>query len=188
VVSFVEGRHRVILRRQRWRPRVVVPQPGPTASRRAGSKAERSTALVVPSRIRSATASPVAGASRIPQTLWPVAKYAPDTFGMAPISGSPSSVIGRKHAWLERTREEASIGEMREQSLFNRSIAPSSGATRSGSVGSGESLEIAHTYVVPSARGKTSGVRMEPARLILYPRVKLPAPSVPPAPWQFTLE
>ena len=51
---------------------------------------------------------------------------------------------------------------MRPQSAFNLSIAPSSGTTRSGSVGRGELLEIAHTYVVPSARGKISGDRIEP--------------------------
>src|SRR4029077_9819016 len=40
---------------------------------RAGSKAERSTERARPSTISSAIASPVAGALRIPQTLWPVA-------------------------------------------------------------------------------------------------------------------
>ena len=139
------------------RDRVTVMRCGSMASSRAGSNAERSTALVVTSMISSATASPVAGALRIPQTPCPVARYAPATPAIAPISGSPSSVTGRKHAWLARTREDASIGEIRAQSAFNRSIAPSSDTTRPGSVGRGELLEVAHTYVVPSTRGKTSG-------------------------------
>jgi hypothetical protein len=42
-------------------------------SRRAGSNGDRSTTLAAPSTIRSAIASPVAGALRMPQTLWPVA-------------------------------------------------------------------------------------------------------------------
>jgi hypothetical protein len=40
---------------------------------RAGSKAARSKLRAAPSKINSLTASPVAGALRIPQTLWPVA-------------------------------------------------------------------------------------------------------------------
>ena len=151
-----------MLFRQPRCPRVTVTRPASNAARRAGSKGERSTASVAPSRINSATASPVAGAFRIPQTLWPVATYAPRAPGTAPISGSPSCVTGRKQAWLARTREVARIGEMRSQSAFNLSIAPSSGATRSGSVGNGDVLEIAQTYVVPSARGKISGERSEP--------------------------
>ncbi len=45
----------------------------PNGGSRAGSKAERSTERAAPSIISSAIASPVAGALRIPQTLWPVA-------------------------------------------------------------------------------------------------------------------
>jgi hypothetical protein len=132
------------------------------AARRAGLKDERSTDRVAPSRINSAIASPVAGALRIPQTLWPVATYAPGAPGTAPISGSPSCVTGRKQACLERMRDDARIGEMRPQSAFNLSIAPSSGTTRSGPGGRGELLEIAQTYVVPSTRGKKTGDRIAP--------------------------
>ena len=65
-----------------------------------------------------------------------------------------------KAGLLERIRDDARIGEMRPQSAFNLSIAPSSGTTRSGSVGRESSRS--HTYVVPSARGKISGDRIEP--------------------------
>ena len=63
--------------------------------RRAGAKGERSIERAARSRISSAIASPVAGAFRMPQTLWPVATYAPSTPAIAPISGSPSAVTGR---------------------------------------------------------------------------------------------
>jgi hypothetical protein len=46
---------------------------------------------------------------------------------------------------------------MRRHMAWSRSMAPASGATSPGSTGSGLSLEIAQTYVVPSARGKILG-------------------------------
>jgi len=49
------------------------PAPGAAGGNRAGSKAARSTVALAPSTISSASASPVAGAFRIPQTLWAVA-------------------------------------------------------------------------------------------------------------------
>ena len=46
---------------------------GSSGRRRAGSNGDRSTVRARPSAISSAIASPVAGAFRMPQTLWPVA-------------------------------------------------------------------------------------------------------------------
>ena len=46
---------------------------GSSARNRAGSNGDRSVLLAAPSAISSAKASPVAGALRIPHTLWPVA-------------------------------------------------------------------------------------------------------------------
>jgi hypothetical protein len=51
----------------------VARSPGLRAGRRAGSKGARSIVFAAPSRISSAIASAVAGAFRMPQTLWPVA-------------------------------------------------------------------------------------------------------------------
>jgi hypothetical protein len=47
---------------------------GGAGAARPGSKAVRSTDVAALFRISWAIASPVAGALRIPQTLWPVAK------------------------------------------------------------------------------------------------------------------
>ena len=53
--------------------RVTATRSGSRTARRAGSNGERSMVRAFPSRTSSATASPVAGALRMPQTLWPVA-------------------------------------------------------------------------------------------------------------------
>ena len=102
-------------------------------SRRAGSKDERSTARVVP--VEDQLRHRLSCRGRVENTPNTMAccQYAPGAPGMAPISGRPSCVTGRKHAWLDRTRDDASIGEIRAQSAFNLSIAPSSGTTRPGS-------------------------------------------------------
>ena len=101
------------------------------ALRRAGLKADRSTAGVVPWRISLATASPVVGALEIPKPYGQSTQTpeAPGSSGMAPIGRRPWRVTRRKHTWLATTRDPASIGEIRAQSAFNISMAPSPGTT-----------------------------------------------------------
>jgi hypothetical protein len=78
------------------------------------------------------------------------------------MSGKPSSVTGRKHACRALIGAAASAGEMFRHSASIRPCAPCSDATSAGSTGTGPTVEIAHTHVVPSARGNSSGVRILP--------------------------
>jgi hypothetical protein len=68
----------------------------------------------------------------------------------------------RKHACRALISAAASAGEMFRHSASIRACAPGSGATSAGSTGTGPTVEIAHTHVVPSARGNNSGVRISP--------------------------
>ena len=99
-------------------------------------------------------------------------EHAPDTVAgrrvgtlnarQAPMKGRPSSVTGRKHACHALIGAAASAGEIFRHSASSRACAPSSAATWAGLTGSGPTVEIAHTHVVPSARGNNSGVRISP--------------------------
>jgi hypothetical protein len=51
----------------------------------------------------------------MPQTLWPVATYAPSMPGTRPISGSPSWVTGRWQACRTRIRLRSRVGDSRAQ-------------------------------------------------------------------------
>ena len=135
---------------------------GSSGGKRPGANGARSMRCAAPSRINSLIASPVAGALSMPQTLWPAATQAPSIPGTAPISGRPSSVTGRKHACRALIGAAASAGEIFRHSASSRACAPLSGATSAGSTGTGSAVEIAHTRVVPSARGNSSGVRISP--------------------------
>jgi hypothetical protein len=73
----------------------VVENLGRPHRNRSSANGDRSTVRAFPSTITSASASPVAGALRMPQTLWPVATKAPFTPGTGPISGRPWAVTGR---------------------------------------------------------------------------------------------
>ena len=110
-----------------------------------GSNGAKSTVRAWPSMISSAIASPVAGALSMPQTLWPVATYAPETPGTGPISGRPSAVTGRKHACSARILAVANVGDMSRQMARRRGIAPASGSTAAASAGSRLWLDIAQT-------------------------------------------
>jgi hypothetical protein len=89
-------------------------------------------------------------------------RRAPSIPATAPISGRPSSVTGRKYACRALIGAAASAGEIFRHSASSRACAPLSGATSAGSTGTGPVVEIAHTHVVPSARGNSSGVRISP--------------------------
>src|SRR5215831_17791085 len=99
--------------------------------------------------------------------------------GTAPIRGRPSSVTGRKHACRALIGAAASAGEIFRHSASIRACAPSSAATSLGSTGSGPMVEIAHTHVVPSARGDNSGLRTSPLAS-RYSRNSASAGMVPP--------
>jgi hypothetical protein len=103
---------------------------------------ERDQRSEPPPRISSAVVSSVAGALRTLQTPCLLPTRPEDTHDggagqstrhpkragcAAPMSGRPSCVTGRKHAWLARPREDTSIGEILMQSGFRSRIVGNDG-------------------------------------------------------------